>query len=336
MTRVETTAVHDTPIHDTVEEEPLFVTLPDVVVVPVPDPSALAGAAPGSTGEATAPPPPTPQRRPFGRRHRVALIVMAAVVVVVASGVGVFVYEWNHSGPGQLSTTTAYQRFRSGLTGQVADPGTLRPHEGVYPYRGSGHEHVSVPPKSQTEGPGIPGTVTYRSDGCWVWRLDYSDSHWQNSTFCARNGNLVEVGRAGWYRWNFVALAISDTATFTCTPEIAIPAVLRAGQQFPFSCTGKNNPIDTGVVTMKGTNRFVGAQTLRIGGTEVPTLHFREVSTFSGGQSGTNVSDLWFSTVNGLPVKGSWDTKVTSPTFVGPSTLTGGASFVLTSLTPRS
>jgi len=42
-------------------------------------------------------------------------------------------------------------------------------------------------------------------------RLDYSDSHWQNATFCARDGNLVEVSRAGWYRWNLVALSIADT-----------------------------------------------------------------------------------------------------------------------------
>ena len=265
-----------------------------------------------------------------------ALIVTATIVIVVACAAGVFVYQWNHSGPHQLSSATAYQRFRSGATGAFVDPGTLRPHEGVYSYSGSGHEHISLPPRSQVEGPGIPGTVSYRSDGCWVWRLDYSDSHWQNATFCARDGNLVEVGRAGWYRWNFVALSIADTGTFNCSPEVAIPAVLHVGQQFPFVCTGTSNPIKTGVVTMKGTNRYVGPQTLRIGGTDVPTLHFREVSTLSGGQWGTNVSDTWFSTVNGLPVKGTWTTKVTSPTFLGTSTLTGGASFTLKSLTPRS
>jgi len=274
-------------------------------------------------------------RPPFARRHRVALIVTAVIIMVLASGVGVFVYEWDHSGPRQLSTATAVQSFRSGATGKVADPGALRPHEGVYSYSGSGHEHISLPPRSQVEGPGVPGTVSYPSDGCWIWRLDYSDSHWQNATFCARDGNLVEVARAGWYRWSFVALSIADTGTFKCSSEVVIPAMLQVGQQFPFVCTGTNNPIKTGVVTMKGTNRFVGPQTLRIAGTDVRTLHFREVSTFSGGQQGTNVADTWFSTVNGLPVKGTWRTEVSSPTFLGTSTLTGGASFTLRSLTPR-
>ena len=333
MTRV----VHDAPVWVRPEPiEPLFVTIPALVpgegVGAGVDVGAGTGVgAGGDVGAGT-----VVGRAPFARRHRTALIVTAAIVTVLVVGAGFFVYTWNHSGPHELAGITAYQRFRSGATGLVADPGKLRPHEGVYSYTGSGNERVSLPPKSQVEGPRIPGTVSYRPDGCWVLRLDYSDSHWQNSTYCPRDGNLVEVARAGWYRWNFIALVIADTATFTCTPpEMAIPSRLVVGQRFAFACTGKNDPIDTGVVTMTGTNRYVGPETLRIGGRAVPTLHFREVATFGGGQTGTNVADTWFSTIDGLPVRGTWRTVVTSPTLVGASTLTGSGSFDLASLTPR-
>ncbi len=327
----------DPVVHDLEEVEPVFITLP-LATSP-----GSAGPRPGDAtrrdsvedGGSVAAPSAHPGPS-FAHRHRVGLIVTTVIVMVVATAAGIFVYQWDHAGPRQLSFVTAYQRFRSGSTGALVDPGTLRPRQGVYSYRGAGHEHISLPPKSQVEGPGIPGTVSYQSDGCWVWRLDYSDSHWQNATFCARAGNLVEVGRAGWYRWNLVAFSIADTGTYRCSPEVAIPAVLHVGQRFPFDCTGTSSPIKTGVVTIKGTNRYVGPQTLRIEGTDVPTLHFREVSTLSGGQRGSNVSDTWFSTINGLPVKGTWTTKVTTPTFLGTSTLTGGASFTLTSLTPRS
>jgi hypothetical protein len=298
----------------------LFVDLPDL----------HPGVDPDARG-----PGPTPSSPSFARRHRVALAVTAAVMLVVGCGGCVFLYAWNHSNPAQLSSTAAVQRFRSGLTGRVVDPGTLRPHEGVYRYTGSAREHVSIPPKTQVEGPGMPGTVSYTADGCWVWRLDDSDSHWQSSTFCPREGNLVEVGRAGWYRWNFVALVIADTATFTCTPEVALPAVLQVGQQFPFTCRGTNDPIHTAPVTMTGTNRYLGAQMVRVGGVEVSTVHFREVSVFRGGQQGTNVADTWFSTVNGLPVRGTWRTVVHSPTALGTSTLTGGGNFALASSEPR-
>lgn len=273
----------------------------------------------------------------FGHRHRLGIVIVSVIVVLLAGGAGGFVYLWNHTGPHQLSMSTAIQRFRSGATGMVIDPGTLHPPQGVYEYTGSGSEHVSLPPKSQTEGPGIPGTVSYLAHGCWSLRLDYSDSHWQSATFCPRNGDLVEVGRGGWYRWDFVAFVIADTATFTCPEqEVVMPVTLRVGERFAFRCSGTNSSLNTGVVTMSGTNQYVGAETLRVGHTSVPTLHFHEVARFGGGQSGTNVADTWFSTVNGLPIRGTWSTRVTTPTALGSSTLTGRASFSLLSLTPRS
>ena len=84
-----------------------------------------------------------------------------------------------------------------------------------------------------------------------------------------------------------------------------------------------------------GANEYVGAQTLTIAGTRVTTLHFHEVTHFGGGQTGYNIADTWFSTVNGLPVHGTWTTVVTSPTFLGTSTLTGKGDYSLSSLVPR-
>jgi len=319
--------------------EPLFVTLPPV-------PPAFGGPEGAGALEGTRRPegtggPDKPftsaPRRPFHRRHRVALIVMTTIVVILAGGAGVFVYQWNHVGPQQLSASSAYQRFRSGVTGQFSDPGKLRPHEGVYSYTGTAAERLTLPPKSQAEGPKFPGTVTYNSKGCWVLRLDYSNSHWQNSTYCPRNGNLMEVARAGWYRWNLVALSIADTATYTCSrSEVAIPAILHSGATYSFSCTGTNTPLKMGPVTMAGTNEYLGVQTVKIAGTDVVTLHFHEVTHFSGSQTGYNISDTWCSTANGLPVRGWWKTVVTSPTFLGTSTLSGTGDYKLLSLTPRS
>lgn len=288
------------------------------------------------------PPIPPPEETPLGngsfrRRHRKALIVLACLLAVLVSGIGVFVYLWNNTGPQQLSTATAYQRFRSSARDPSAQAGSLRPRQGVYTYSGRASEHVSLPPKSQTEGPGMPGTVTYDANGCWSWRLDLSDSHWQSSTYCPRGGDLVSTGRAGWYRWDFVVLTISDTATYSCaTPEVILPEVFRQGERFAFSCTGTNNPINTGVVDMTGYNEYVGSRTFTIEGKKVETLHFREVTTFSGGQSGTNTSDMWYSTADALPIHGTWVTRVSSPTIVGTSILTAEASFTLASLTPRS
>ncbi len=321
------TTITDRAPDESSQSEPVFITLP------MPPPTTGGAPDRARAGGAIGP----ARRPPLRRRHRVGLKVAAAVVTLLAGCAGVFIYKWNHTGPREVSAQTAYLRFRSGSSGLVVDPGKLRPHEGVYTYRGRATERVSLPPKTQVEGPSIPGTVMYRSDGCWVQRLDYSDNHWQNSTYCPRNGNLVEVARAGWYRWDLVALTVSDTATFKCArPEVALPAVLHIGTKYSFSCTGTNNPLKMGVVTMVGVNQYMGPQTLMIAGTKVATLHFHEVTHFGGAQTGYNIADTWFSTVDGLPVHGTWTTAVTSPTFLGKSTLTGTGDYSLSSLVPRS
>lgn len=276
-----------------------------------------------------------PLRRPWRRRrHRVLLVaacVAGAVVLVAAGGL---VYQWRFAGPHQVSGSTALERFRAAGSTPIADPGALRPKAGVYPYTGTASEHVSFPPLTHTEGPNFPGTVSYSANGCWTFRLDYSDLHWQSNTYCPSGGNLVESGRAGWYRWNVGTLAIADTATFTCQ-EMAVPAVLAVGEKLAFGCSGTNAPIDTGVVSMTGTNQYIGPETVQIGGTSVVALHFRETATLSGGQSGTSVADTWMSTQDGLPVRGTWSTTVRSPSPLGTSTLTGSGSFRVRSLTPR-
>ena len=291
---------------------------------------------PGAASDAATPAAPAGGGRSFPRRHRVALVVLGTLAVVLTGAAGAFVYAWDHSGPAPLSSSVAIERFLAAGGARGTDPGALHPAAGVYTYRGSGHERISLPPRAQREGPAMPGTVSYRSDGCWVWRVDYSDSHWQDATFCPRGGNLAEVARAGWYRWSFVALSIADTATFTCTPEVARPAVLHVGQTFPFTCTGTNSPIHTAPVAVRGTNRYLGLAVVRVGHRPVVTMHFRETTTYGGGQKGTNVSDMWLAADDALPVMTTWTTRVASPTFLGTSTLTGHATLRLQSLTPRS
>lgn len=285
-----------------------------------------APTTPGrSPGEGSGPPAP---RR--GRRRGLRRALVALAVVVGALG-GAFVWAWNHSGPHQVSEAAAVAHFRAQPGDRSADPGSYHPPDGVYRYRGSGTEHVSLPSKTVSEGPGLPGTVTSAPDGCWTFRLDYSDAHWQSSTYCPRGGRLVEVGRAGWYRWDFVAFAISDRATFTCpTPEV-VAAPVRPGTAFAFRCTGRNQPVHMAPVLMRGTDRYLGTVRLRVGGRSVAAAHWREQATFSGGQQGSYRADTWLSTADGLPLRSSWSETVRSPTIVGTSTLTAHASFALAS-----
>ena len=57
--------------------------------------------------------------------------------------------------------------------------------------------------------------------------------------------------------------------------------------------------------------------------------------TFSGGHTGFNVSDTWFSVGSGLPLRGTWHTNVSTPSPVGKPTLDAQGNFALKSVTPR-
>jgi hypothetical protein len=82
--------------------------------------------------------------------------VLGAMVLLLLAGAGLFVYRWLHSGAQALPTSVAIERYRHEAG---TDPSDAGPPPGVYSYRGSGAETISVPPTSQSEGPGIPGTV---------------------------------------------------------------------------------------------------------------------------------------------------------------------------------
>lgn len=253
------------------------------------------------------------------------------VVILLAAFVA---YRWTNSVVHPVSVTTALDRFRSeGSTTARSTP--LVPAAGVYMYTGSGSERVSVPPKTQDDGPSMPGTVTRQGDGCWSIRIDFSDAHWEGSSYCASGGGLVETGRQGWMKWDYVAVVVADTSTFSCQPpEPVLPANLdsRTGQRF--TCTGSNDQLKTGPVLMTGTTTVVGVDQLTIGGQKIEAVHVRETATFSRGQTGSHATEVWYGP-DGMPVRVSWSETVRTPSPIGTATMTGSGQYHLVSLKPR-
>lgn len=272
--------------------------------------------------------------RPPRRRRRRAVL---AGLALFAAAIGVFAVLYETAGSHEVSLSSALQQFRHSVRhlGSGAAPG--RPAEGVYEYTGSGTESLSLPPKTQYEGPGIPATVVDGRHGCWTLRQDFSDNHWQFTTFCPSGRDVMEAARGGWYRWDFVATTVSDESTLYCRPfEVAFPASARPGQTYRFSCRGGNHPLDLGPVTLAGTTRYLGTVRVRIGHESVEAVHMSEVGSFSGGQTGTETVDTLYDRANGLPLEATWSEHVNTRTPVGVSTLSAVGRFRLTSLSARS
>jgi len=263
-------------------------------------------------------------------KRRVAIVV--AVLVVVA-GVAVAVVVWGGSVGKQVSVSEAGKRLGSATT-LAPEAAVLRPPQGVYLYRGSGTDKLSTPPKEQAEGPDMPATVTHRSDGCWDFRIDYHSNHWQVWNYCPRNGGLDEVGGTTYQKWDFGVFVSETTTNFTCDSSVTIRADQKPGDEWTQTCRGSGGP-DGATSMTTGPYRFIGPEELTIGGTKVAALKYHRQRTMSGGQRGTEQSDVWFAAADGMPLRNIRHLQVTTDTIVGEVTYNEDANFELTSLTPK-
>ena len=267
------------------------------------------------------------------RGHRRGLLIVAvALAVVVAGGVAVVVsVRRNRARP--VSISDAQRRLPS-TTGAEAAAG--RPAPGVYEYRGSGTERLSLPPLSQKEGPTIPGSVVWLgAAGCWRFRLDFSTNHWQDWTYCRHGNDVAERGGRSWQRWMIGPQAFTNLTTSRCDPgTMVVPTPRTSGQEWSERCAGTSDQVK-GVGVSAGPYRFVADEDLVVGGTTVRAAHFLRLRTMTGAQQGTERSDVWFAADTGLPLRNRRAIRAKTDTIVGSSTYTEVGRFELVSLHPR-
>lgn len=268
------------------------------------------------------------------RRHHVRRWVLLGLAAVLVVGTVLFAVAWRQSGSRPVSLNEARKRLGTTVTAGNAAP--LQPAAGIYEYRGSGTESLDKPPKSQDQGPVIPGTVTYDAAGCWTIRADYSTGHWQNWKFCAQpGGGLAEAGGQTHSEWDFVLFKVNTTSTLVCSQGDLIRPGMKPGDSYPHVCSGTSTGV-SGETKIDGTTTYVGPETITVGGVAVPVYHFRHEGRLGGAQSGTQSDDEWLSRATGLPIRNDRRNDVASDSPIGKVTYTERGTFTLTSLTPRS
>jgi hypothetical protein len=261
-------------------------------------------------------------------------VVLVAVALVVVLGVGAVVVlslRRNRARPVSISDA---QRRLPGTTAPGVAAG--RPAPGVYEYRGSGTERLSLPPLSQKEGPTIPGSVVWQeAAGCWQFRLDFSTNHWQDWTYCRHGNDVEERGGSSWQRWMIGPQAFTNLTTSRCDPgTMVVPSPRTAGQEWSQRCAGTSDQVK-GVGVSAGPYRFVADEDLEVGGTTVRAAHFVRTRTMTGAQQGSERSDVWFAADTGLPLRNRRSIRAKTDTVVGSSTYTEVGHFELVSLHPR-
>lgn len=261
-------------------------------------------------------------------------IACLIVVGVLAGGAIAFAISWSHRGANEASIENAVDKFRRNHGASTA--GFLRPAPGVYTFVGTGTEKLSLLATTQHWGPRIPVTVTEGMNSCWAFRVDYSTHHWQSVRYCAKGRVLQQTGEATSQTFDFVAFTASDANDIVCDPPVdRIRVDAQPGARWAVACDGHSTSRGT-KFHAAGTDTFVGIEKLRIGGEVVPAYHYSVDRTLSGDQSGSEHYDMWYSVLNGLPLKTDRRVTVESPSPIGAVTYTEHGTYTLSSLTPRS
>jgi hypothetical protein len=258
-------------------------------------------------------------------------VLAVAIVVVLVAGVAVLSLVVLGGGAEPVAVEDVE---RPTGTVEPAAPAELRPPQGVYLYEGGGSDRLSTPPKEQAEGPSMPATVAHREDGCWTFRIDYSTNHWQSWDYCPHQGSLDEAGGTSYQRWDFTVFVQETTSTFVCDSAVTIRVDQEPGDTWEQSCSGASTGTE-GEALSAGPYTFVGPEDVEVGGDTVPAYRYHRERTMSGAQSGTEVSEVWFSAQTGMPLRNERTIEVRTDTVIGEVTYTEEAEFHLSSLEPE-
>lgn len=258
------------------------------------------------------------------------MVILVVIVLVLAGAGAAFAVAWSNRGAEEASLSDAIAKFRR--QGQDGDAGFLRPAVGVYTYRGTGTERLSVLGTTQHWGPELPGTISRAVDGCWTFRIEYSTHHQQDWDYCPNGTTLQETGGQTLQSFSFVATTLEDLQLFTCDPPAdAIRLEAKPGEHWRQACEG-HSPSRGTSVRSTGTNTYVGLTNVRVGSAQVLAYHSRIRRELSGSQTGTEQMDMWFSTRDGMPLRVTRDIAVDTPSPIGAVTYTERGHFELTSL----
>jgi len=275
--------------------------------------------------------PATPAHPGRTRRHHRIRTAIVAVVAVVVIFVVVSVVLTLEGRARPVSVDQAVSHYHPDAS---ADRG-VHPAPGVYDYRGSGTDRLTLPPLKQAEGPTLPGTVEVQANGCWSFRIDYSTNHWQSWTYCARPSGLVETGGLVFQRWIIGPLTETNLSTLQCPSALmSVPATASATKAWPARCTGSSTQIHGALISV-GVTHFVGQPVLSIAGHKIASVHVEVEWRLSGPQVGIERDDLWYDARSGLPLENRRSIHVRTTTPFGSSTYTENGQFVLESLHPR-
>jgi len=222
--------------------------------------------------------------------HRLWAMGMGVVVIVVLVAAG-FWYLVLRSPGTQVGLRQALRLYRQGQSG--ADSGGTRlPPSGVYRYRTTGDELLSVGGIHRS----FPGTtemiVTDATCSTMTW--EPLVQHVEGLVTCPAGGEALTMPTA---RSDETIAGTRTDEVISCPPTTYfLPPHPSAGMGWGATCHSGPQPV-------RLAGQVIGPSTVTVGGHPLAAVHTRITFTFSGPETGTNPTDYWLVPGDGLVLR---------------------------------
>jgi hypothetical protein len=222
----------------------------------------------------------------WATQHRWWALGAGFTILVALVAVGVWLFALRSPGT-RIDLNQALRLYRQHQQAGQASGKNLPP-SGVYRYRTSGHEVLSIGGIGRT----FPSTteMIVTDAGCATAQWEPFTQHTEGITECPQPGGALSM-RTGTSHEEIAGAATTEVITCPSTAYLVPPA--SAGVRWHSTCHATGQ-------TVSLTGEVVGAASVDVGGRWMPALHTRLVLSFAGSETGTNPTDYWVSVDSGL------------------------------------
>lgn len=201
------------------------------------------------------------------------------------------------------------------------------PVEGVYAYRTTGGERISLFGAHHDYPERTFATVRHLGGCGWEARNDVVAEHVDIRTLCNDDRSFLQTRQER----QVTFFGKKDGARMDCEPPLNLyTAGDKSGTRTKTVCSdGEGSDVHL-------TSVFLGTDTLVIGGERIEALHVLDEGTCTGRVEGTSVDELWLHPRTGLTLKWHREVDTIANAFGGAKVhYTEEATFALESLEPR-
>jgi hypothetical protein len=219
--------------------------------------------------------------------HRLWAGAIGFTVIVVAAIIGVWLIVFRSPGTqlNQIQALDIYHRA------QKTEPSAnaLLPEPGIYRYRSSGSEHLSMGDISRTFPSSSDMIVT--EGKCATVQWEPLVQHTEGLVMCRQGDGALDIESTSSYE----QIAGTQTSSvITCPSDTyLVPPRAFLGERWSSTCRSKGERI-----VFDG--RVLGTPTVDVAGQPVATVHTHLTLAFSGAEDGINPNDYWVSVKDGL------------------------------------